>query len=496
MLGFSRSPKKATESFDAEAEILRLAELNPTSALVDLQSGPAAEAVAKLGKSFFLKRGKQLYHEGAGFYLTTPDGLKAEQQPLLQNGKAIVLLQFMHRQAPVKVECQVLGHFRLLPEVIEALDFKVKGAFKLQPLGPLNKEERRKNLRYTVKNYGDTRVPLTAYVQFEVFVKNTQSQFPRASTLPPALDDLRPVPLVPAAGKLAEARPAIEVFRSLMQEKAPPDRLVTVAKVAKKDLRQIPGAAEELLKLGQVNVLGLERDLQRTVLYIKKSAKADLANKDNPYNLHPGERVVLYFPARGGYWQVRCEVVETQIQNDVVRPIGPLMGEEGLKMELVDYGVGGLRIEGQTALLKGLLGTALPEDHKEGSPFAGPHWDRAFEALEKPMIHLNLYPRLRFPEELKQFQPELPFKLPFIAQLVHTNVRERAGKRLLQHGLRLVYGLQAAALDPGELERWKLIRGPRDNPYFAEISAKLNQLRGHLEYQAARRGSPPPGRPS
>ena len=148
--------------------------------------------------------------------------------------------------------------------------------------------------------------------------------------------------------------------------------------------------------------------------------------------------------------------------------------------------------EGQPALLKGLLGPTLPEEIKEGVAYEGPRWERAFEALKRPMLHLNLYPRLRFPEELKQFQPGLPFKIPFVVQLMQTNIRERSGKRLLHHGLRLVYDLQAPALEPGEQERWKLIRGVQDNPYFTEINTKLNQLKGYLEYQNARRGAIPP----
>ena len=488
MLGFSRSPKKEIETFDPVEAVARLAELNPASVLVDLQPTPGAEAAVRLGKSFLLRQSKQLYRDGYSFYLTTPDGLKADQQPLLQGGKATVLLQFLHRQTPVKVECAVLGRFQLLPELVETLDFKVKAAFKLQPLGPLNKEERRRHLRFAVKNYGDSRVPLTSQIHFEVFLKNTQGQFPRTGPLSAELADLKPVPPGPLApvARLPETRSATEQFRTLMQEKAVPDRVVFVAKLAKKDLRQQHSGAEEWLQLGQANVLGLDRDLQRNILYIKKSGKADLANKDNPYNLHPGEKVVLNFAARG-YWQLLCEVVETQIQNDLFRPLGPLMGEEGLKLDLVDYNAGGLQVEGHPALLKGLLGPTLPEEIKEGVAYEGPRWERAFEALKRPMLHLTLYPRLRFPEDLKQFQPELPFKIPFIAQLVQTNVRERSGKRVLHHGLRLVYDLQAAALAPGELGRWKLIRGVRDNPYFAEITAKLNQLRAHLEYQNIRR---------
>jgi hypothetical protein len=487
MLGFSRLPKKEAETFNPQEAAARLAELNPSSAQVQLQEGPGVAAPANLGKSFFLKRNRQLYRDGASFYLTTPDALKAEQQALLQGGRAAVLLQFLHRQAPVKLECRVVGHFQLLPELVETLDFKVRAAYKLQPLGPLNREERRRNLRFAVKNYGDTRVPLTTYVHFDVYLKNTQGQFPRTGPPPAELADLQPLPLAPAGGSLPETRSPIERFRALMQEKPPAERLVQLAKPAKKDLRQLRSGTEELLQLGQVNVLGLERDLQRAIIYVKKSPRADLANKDNPYNLHPGERVVLYFAARG-YWQLRCEVVETQIQNDVLRPLGPLMGEEGLKLELVDHGLGGLRVEGHPSLLKGLLGPALPEEVREGTTYEGERWQRSFEALKKPILHLTLYPRLRFPEELRQFQPELPFKIPYLAQLVHSQVRERAGKRQLHHGLRLVYEAQAQALDPGELERWKLIRGPRDNAFFAEISAKLNQLRGYLERQNARRG--------
>ncbi|MSR83987.1 MAG: hypothetical protein EXS58_13860 [Candidatus Latescibacteria bacterium] len=175
MLGFSRSPKKETETFDPVEAVVRLAELNPASALVDLQPAPGAGSAAKLGKSSFLRQYRQLYRDGSSFYLTTPDGLKVDQQPLLQSGKATVLLQFLHQQTPVKVECLVLGRFQLLPELVGTLDFKVKAAFKLQSLSPLNKEERRKNLRFTVKNYGDSRVSLTSQIHFEVYLKNPGS---------------------------------------------------------------------------------------------------------------------------------------------------------------------------------------------------------------------------------------------------------------------------------------------------------------------------------
>ena len=52
---------------------------------------------------------------------------------------------------------------------------------------------------------------------------------------------------------------------------------------------------EELL-LGEINVLGLEMESLRDVLYFKKSAKSGLRRgKDNPYNLNPGEKLLTHF---------------------------------------------------------------------------------------------------------------------------------------------------------------------------------------------------------
>jgi len=176
--------------------------------------------------------------------------------------------------------------------------------------------------------------------------------------------------------------------------------------------------------------------------------------------------------------------VETRIQNEVLRPISPIGEESGLKVELVEYSVGGALIESSPELLKFLLKTELPVGDEEQA-FEGRHWQRFFEELKRPMIHLTFYPRTHFPDNLKQFQPELPFKVPVIAQITRTHVHEHLERRVLQHGLRFTYDLQGASLTPEEMEVWRLIRGMRDNACFAEVHSKLSQLYGYLENQSA-----------
>ena len=39
----------------------------------------------------------------------------------------------MNRRIPNYIECKIIGRYRLLPEVVETLDFNAKAAYKLRP---------------------------------------------------------------------------------------------------------------------------------------------------------------------------------------------------------------------------------------------------------------------------------------------------------------------------------------------------------------------------
>ncbi|HJP30324.1 MAG TPA: hypothetical protein QGF95_07190 [Candidatus Latescibacteria bacterium] len=124
--------KKKGPAFDPRVEITQLAAMSPPSTLVYMPSpGGDDEDPDDLGKAFFLRRDKKIYSEGANIYITSPDNVKSSSTDNTLNSK-VIRLQFFSRRVPHNLECRVIGRFRLLPEVVETLDFNAKSAYKLR----------------------------------------------------------------------------------------------------------------------------------------------------------------------------------------------------------------------------------------------------------------------------------------------------------------------------------------------------------------------------
>ena len=72
--------------------------------------------------------------------------------------------------------------------------------------------------------------------------------------------------------------------------------------------------------MGEINILGLEMESLRDVLYLKKSAKSGIKKgQDNPYNLKPGEKIISNFVHDQKYYQMLMDFMEARTQNEVVR---------------------------------------------------------------------------------------------------------------------------------------------------------------------------------
>ncbi len=279
--------KKRKIQFDTNQQLDRLAELSPPSTLVNLIKNNGN--IENLGRAFFLRREKKIYSDGKNIYLTTPENLKISKNQNLNS--QIVSLQFFSRRVPHTMNCRVAGRYRLLPEVIETLDFKAKAAYKLSPVGPLKKEDKRQYLRYILKNYGDNRIPLTTHISFDLYQKTTSETFPSQGSPPIILN--KPQMISPNATEETQdftTRDAINDFREIMLEQPLHDRFVFASKVIKDDSGSMVKRPDEELLLGKINVLGLEMESLRDMLYFKKSPKSGLRKgKNNLYKLKPGE---------------------------------------------------------------------------------------------------------------------------------------------------------------------------------------------------------------
>ena len=479
---FRRRKKKGPE-FSPRQQLERLTELSPPSTLVNLKD-PPKNGGGDLGKAFFLRRDKKIYTDGDSIYLTTPENIKISKDQNL-NSKT-VSLQFFHRRVPHTLDCRIAGRYRLLPEVVETLDFSTKAAYKLVPIAPLKKQDKRMYLRYILKNYGDTRVPLTTHITFDVYIKKTSEEFPTAGAPPVLLNELKVIPFKEESnGQDFTTRDAINDFRDLMLKKQPHERGVWASKVIKDDAGGMVKRPDEELLLGQINILGLEMESLRDVLYLKKSEKAAIIKgQNNPYNLTEGEKLLTYFSHERSYYKMLCEVMEARTQNEVVRPLEFMSEEAGIQADLIDYSTGGCLIEAGPDFLTFMLGDKCPADVNDEPNFEAEYWEAAFSELSKQMIHLTFYPTLNFPDAVKQFCPELPFKIDVIGQVTRHYLHEIKEKSVLQLGLQFAYEPQQVPLQKDDDVNWRYSRHIKDNPAFKVAHSHLSQLYGFLENQS------------
>lgn len=486
MFDFLSRKKKKGPNFDPRVEISQLSQLSPPSTLVYMPiPGNDDDEPDDLGKAFFLRRDKKIYSEGSSIYITSPDNLKSSSTDNALNNK-VVKLQFFSRRVPHSMECRVVGRFRLLPEVVETLDFNAKSAYKLIPVGKISKKEKRQYYRYTTQNYGDSRVPLTTHITFDTFVKATNHEFNAEGAPPVLLNDLQPKPYKDAENhRPFTTRDSINEFRDQMLKRPAHDRFVWVTKVVRDASQSMVKKPDEELLLGMINILGLEMESLRDVLYLKKSQKAGIKKgEENPYNLHPGERILARFSHSGTYYEVLCEVMEARTQNEVVRPLEFARAENGLRIPIVDYGIGGVLIESSPDFLKMALGDQCPVNVESEADFDGDYWKKAFEQLKVPMLHFTFYPKMSFPDTVKKFEPELPSKFSIIGQVVRSHVSRHGERRILQHGIQFAYDPQGVPMQEDELVNWRYTRFMKDNLHLRECHTHLSQLIGHLENRA------------
>jgi len=478
--------KSSDPGFDPKLEIERLIEYSPPSALVYNLKGTGNGGIEDLGKSFILRRDKKLYSEGPHLYITTPENLKLSTDQNLSS--KTVSLHFYHRRIPHRIDCRILGRFRLLPEIVETLDFHAQAAYKLIPIGSVRKQEKRQFLRYTMRNYGDTRVPLTSHVTFDTFVRTTSETFPVQGAPVQMLKDLTTNPHInqESGRPVFSTREAIAEFRALMLNKQPHERYISLSKIFRPPSTGMIRKPDIEVVLGEVNVLALEMESLRDVLYLKKPIRTSGGKKgqDSIYSLHEGEKIIGRFSHDSKFYEFLLEIVEARTQNEVVKPLGFIRSESGLEVTLVNYSTGGLLIESSPAFLSFLLQEKCPPID-ENTDYSQEPWPEIFEELRQHILHFTLYPRMHFPEAVKQFKPELPFKFSVLMQIVRTHLNQVSPKnQVLQHGLQIAYESQAIPLKEDDIVPWRYIKNIKDYEHLRNVHSKLSQLYGYLETQS------------
>ena len=163
----------------------------------------------------------------------------------------------MNRRIPYHIECKIVGRYCLLPEVVETLDFNAKAVYKLRTVVGFKKHDMRQFYRYFLKNYGNSRIPLTTHIGFVLSIRNTNQEFPDEGVPPSYL--IKHAELIDLATETQQqssaTRYAINHFRAIMLKKQPHDRSVFVSKIDRGNTTSLVKRKDEELLLREINIL-------------------------------------------------------------------------------------------------------------------------------------------------------------------------------------------------------------------------------------------------
>ena len=453
----------------------------PNSANCSLIKTPdGADANEDLGRSSIFKYQEKILVQNKAFYLSTPDGIKAEEKSLLSGKNEVLHLWFLHNRIPHTLDCRVMGRIRFPDNILADLDPRVPMAYALKPVGVIRKTDKRQFLRYSHKpGHGGMRV--YSQVLFDLYLTKTDVVFPETGSLPSYISDFN---LVPYAGKpeVAGENPeeGVKFMKNAIQANSRENRVVFVGKPCM-DERTNKVA---LLDLDQSDVLGLETSKEESrTFYIRKPPKMSSDRKD-PYGLGESDIIVLGFSTRvttespTEYYDLISEVTRIGTETMTVRTSGDIRKESGIPVELVDFSVGGIKIECDDALLNYLLG----ENHKSLKI------EDKVEALEGVCYMLNFYPKLRFNRETEVYQPNLPMRIQILVKIVRTETTRHKDEgempEITGFGMKFYYDPLEYSRDTYGYDRWELIRDFKENKHFREIHNSLNGLIAFLENQS------------
>ncbi|MDP6776738.1 MAG: hypothetical protein QGI83_08235 [Candidatus Latescibacteria bacterium] len=272
-----------------------LVKMGPSSANCSLiNSGGGDDSDQDLGRAFIFKHMEETLVQNKTFFMSTPDGIKAEEKSLLSGKDEVVHLWFLHNKIPHTLDCRIVGRIRFPDDIRSDLDPRVPMGYALRPVGNIHKSDKRQFLRYSHKaGHGGTRV--YSQVLFDLFVTKTDVTFPETGSLPPRIDDLHLLPFTvesDIAGK--EAEEVVKFMKNALRLNSRESRVVYVGKPHMDDRTN----KVSLLEMGMSDVLGLETSKEDSrTFYIRKPPMMSSDRKD-PLGLGEGDTIVLGFHTR------------------------------------------------------------------------------------------------------------------------------------------------------------------------------------------------------
>ena len=480
---FVKKGARKRESPERNA-LTRLREFNVSSAnatLIEDHNGHPVDL--DLGRVLFFKAGDQFLIEDRSFFVSTPDGIKAEDKDQFKGTGETIKLWFLYERVPRILDCEIVERVHLKARDYTDLSPSSGTGFRVRPLTEVIKQDKRNSLRFSHKPGGGT-LPVYPQILFDCFVSLTDLEFPTEGALSPRIEEMKVRPYRPRDRKpnaLFSGEALVGRFKDAMKDNLADDRTVHVSKphFEEKHNRSV------LLELGYSDVLGLgSREIGRT-LHIKKPLPSRTKDRRDPNYLVVGDTLVLHYGARSNfsgdndYYQVVTEVAKGGLENITIRPVAEETEESGLRLSLIDFSVNGFRF----AHAKEFVEYVLPEGA----------WrldlEEQAEILQSRVFLFNFYPRLRFGREIDGYRPALPKRISVLGRIVRSEIvwedeEEKLAGQFRNFGVQLMYDPSEYSIEKFDHDRWEIIRPFKENRYFKDVHKSLNGLIAYLEAQA------------
>jgi len=375
-----------------------------------------------------------------------------------------------------------MGRVRFPEDLMDDLAPRIPSAYMLRPVGNIRKLEKRQFLRYSHKSGRGGQKRVYTQILFDLYITKTDITFPDTGALPPNLADIH---MLPHSDEIDLDDPSpedvVKFMKNSIRLNPRESRVVFVAKpVMEERTKKV-----SLLDLGSSDVLGLEtiQKKEDSRQFFIRKPPAFSTDKKEPANLSNADIVVLSFHTRVStdapteYYDMISEVTRIGTENITVRTDGEIKKEAGYSTELLDFSIGGIKMESS----KGFLEYVLGDDYDLMD------LEEQVQILENTCYLMNFYPKLRFNRETEIYQPkEVPMRIQILGKIVRvelSNKQEEEHPEIVAFGMKFYYDPAEYSRDTYEYDRWELIRDFKENKHFREIHNSLNGLIAYLESQ-------------
>ncbi|OGG56866.1 MAG: hypothetical protein A3F84_10770 [Candidatus Handelsmanbacteria bacterium RIFCSPLOWO2_12_FULL_64_10] len=468
-----------------ELALNRLVELDPPSLNCSIvRTADGREANEDAGRAVLFHMNGEMFLQDRAFFITTPDGIKAEDRALFSGEGEVMNLWFLHDRIPYTVNCEVRERMRFPAEMLRNMDPKIGVGYRLVPLTNVAKRDKRQTIRFSHK-IGRGSLRVYPQVLFDVYIQKTDFRFPTEGSIPPRLNTVKPIPYRrPKEGDEADlsAERVVTAFKEAIRLNHSEDRVVYVSK---------PYMDERtnkctLIGLGYAEVLGLGAQEAGRTIHIKKPMKSMRVGKNrrDPHYLNEGDIIVLDYMSRSPldgkneYYEMPCQIIKSGIENITIRPRRNPRQELNLPIELLDFSVNGLRFENS----REFMGYVFEEGGQAET------LEEQKETIESMGFVFTFYPKLRFTRDTEMHKPDLPLKFSILGKIARCEVEKNEDTAVTGHlkefGVRYTYDPAEYSRDDFCWDRWTMIRPFKENSYFKEVHKSLNGLIAHLENQS------------